>query len=507
MGKVQETIAKIYIGYMCVVFCLFYHNNYIDMMQAKRLAFLFGGILYVLLACALELLKFLIGDTGGQSRKKRKNQHSRNTAPKIRAPRPGSAAKFLILLLMSWLMSFAVSIDRQEAFWGQGAKCTGLLLYAVGALSAYFLWKYASWTPVLSWVFLGVTVIVCQLQILNRWGIDPLGMYSNLVEEQKIVFISTIGQVNYNASLDCFLIAVLLVMFLLCKERFSQIIYAVTLVIAYAGAICCCSDSFYLALAAMFVLLLCYVYAHPDKWIRLAVELLLLDAAVFGIWFFWSFVRNTYFWGVSVLLFNMKLHWALTGTLWVILISGYLFSTRWRRLWKWYCAVLSAAIPLTVVMVIRSSLEGWQIADATGGGESRLEIWRRVWRAFLDAPLVHKLWGYGFNNVNQALALSGANLLGTDELVDAHNIFLNSLLTSGVVGTVLAFAFLLWLFVDSIRTMKEKETALLAAMIVLAYAAQGMLNGPQVLTEPVYLVGIGIAAGIVRPRQLSEPAN
>jgi hypothetical protein len=474
------------------------------MMQAKRLAFLFGGILYVLLACALELLALVIGDTDGKSRKKRKN---RNTAPQIRVPRLGSAAKFLILLFLSWLMSFAVSIDRQEAFWGQGAKCTGLLLYAVGALSVYFLWKYVSWTPILSWVFLGVTVIVCQLQILNRWGIDPLGMYSNLVEEQKSVFISTIGQVNYNASLDCFLVAVLLVMFLLCKERFSQIVYAAALVIAYAGAICCCSDSFYLALAAMFVLLLCYVYAHPDKWVRLAVELILLDVSVFGIWFFWSFVRNTYFWGVSALLFNMKLHWALTGALWVILISGYLFSTRWRSLWKGYCAVLSAAIPITVVMVIRSSLEGWQITDAIGAGDSRLEIWRRVWRAFWDAPLVHKLWGYGFNNVNQALALSGTNLLGTDELVDAHNIFLNSLLTSGVVGTALALAFLLWLSVHSIRMLKEKETALLAAMIVLTYAAQGMLNGPQVLTEPVYLVGIGVAAGIVRPRQLSEPAN
>jgi O-antigen ligase len=160
-----------------------------------------------------------------------------------------------------------------------------------------------------------------------------------------------------------------------------------------------------------------------------------------------------------------------------------------------------------VVWVIRDSLEGWQITDAIGAGDSRLEIWRRVWRAFLDAPLVHKLWGYGFNNVNQALALSGANLLGTDELVDAHNIFLNSLLTSGVVGTALALAFLLWLFVHSIRMLKEKETALLAAMIVLTYAAQGMLNGPQVLTEPVYLVGIGVAAGIVRPRQESDLTN
>jgi hypothetical protein len=403
-----------------------------------------------------------------------------------------------LLLPVSWTVSFFLSIDKQEAFWGQQAKCTGLLLYVIGALSIWFLGRYLVWSPILSWLFLIAAGIVCQLQILNRWGIDPFGMYSNLVEEEKSIFISTIGQVNYNAALDCLILAVLLVWFLLSKDRFSRIVYGAVLVLAYGGAICCCSDSFYLALVVMFAALLCYVYAHPEKWLRLSAALILFDAAALGIWICWSYVAPAKFWGISTLLFDMKLHWMLTGAMWLVVILGYLCSTRWKKVWKWYCPALLVLVPAGGVLAWSRSFSASQLQAQLDSSGGRLEIWSKVWRTWNQAPLIHKLWGYGFNNVNQALACFGENQLGAEQLMDAHNIFLNSLLTSGFVGTAFGVAFLIWLFVRSVRSLRENEMGLLGCMIVLAYAAQGMVNGPQVLTEPVYLVGFGVAAAAIR---------
>jgi hypothetical protein len=491
MEKIQETIAKLYIAYMCVVFCLYYNNNYIDILQAKRLAFLCGGGIYVTAAFLLGLVMWWKGRKTSKGAMGRK--HTR-------------ALLFLVVLVASWVVSFGISVDKAEAFWGNGAKCTGLLMYLIGALSVWFLWKYLNWTPALTWLFLIASGIVCLLQIVNRWGADPLGMYSNLVEEEKEIFVSTIGQVNYNAAFDCLVIAALMAMFLLCRELFSKIVYGTVLAAAYAGAICCCSDSVYPAIAVMFAVLLLYVSVHPEKWRDFCIELILLDAAVFAVWLCWNHIGAVRFWGISALLFNMKLHWLLTGAMWLFILAGFLCRAKWSRGWRWYCTALVILAPLAAAGAWCFSFAGWERERVLGTADGRLDIWGRVWRAFENAPLLHKLWGYGFNNVSQALSLTGAGQVGSAALVDAHNIFLNCLLTSGVIGTVLLVVFLLGLLVDSVRAIKKTDAALAGCMIVLAYAVQGMFNGPQVLTEPVYLVGFGVAAGIIRRAEQPDTA-
>lgn len=483
MKKLQESSARCFIAYMCLVFPLFFHNNYIDIMQAKRLAFLFGGITFVIMMASFGLIDHFTSKT------------------KTQEPRPGYECLLPVFFLISWGISFGLSIDKSEAFWGYGAKCTGLFVYVVGFLCAYLLWKYLTWTPILTWTFLFGAGIVSILQILNRWGIDPLGMYSNLIEEEKPVFISTVGQVNYNAAFNCLIIAVLLVLFMLCEELFSKIVFAAALLLAYAGGICCCSDSIYLAWIVMFYILLIYVCAHPKKWFRLVAALLLLDAAVFGVWICWSYIRQVRFWGISALLFQMKLHWGLTILLWIFILAGSLVWWKGRRIWKQFCIALMVALPVTMLGVFKQTIYSWQIASEVSWTGTRFQIWEKSWRTFANAPLPNKLFGYGFNNVQQALAIAGESQLGGEIIQDAHNIFLNSLLTSGVVGTLLLTGLLIGLLVKCIRSTGKRDVALFGCMIIVTYFTQGMLNGPQILTEPVYMVAFGVVAGTVKQKQ------
>lgn len=448
-------------------------------MQAKRLAFLFGGINFVIAMAILGLIDHF------------------SAKAKMQVKRPGYECLLPAAFLISWGISFGLSIDKSEAFWGYGAKCTGLLVYVTGLLCAYLLWKHLTWTPILTWTFLLGAGIVSILQILNRWGIDPLGMYSNLVEEEKPVFISTIGQVNYNAAFNCLTIAVLLVLFMLCEELFSKIVFAVALLFAYAGGICSCSDSIYLAWIVMFYILFIYVCMHPKRWFRLAAVLLLLDAAVFGVWICWSYVRQVRFWGISALLFQMKLHWGLTILLWIFILAGSLVWWKGRRIWRQFCITLMVVLPVAMFGVFKWTIYSWQIAGEVDWTGTRFQIWEKSWMSFVNAPLLNKLFGYGFNNVQQALATVGESQLGEEIIQDAHNIFLNSLLTSGIIGTILLAGMLIGLLVKSIRLTKEKEEALFGVMIVAVYLVQGMLNGPQILTEPVYMVAFGVVAGIV----------
>ena len=158
-------------------------------------------------------------------------------------------------------------------------------------------------------------------------------------------------------------------------------------------------------------------------------------------------------------------------------------------------------LPVTMVGVFKWTIYSWQIASEVSWTGTRFQIWEKSWRTFTNAPLPNKLFGYGFNNVQQALAVAGESQLGGEIIQDAHNIFLNSLLTSGVVGTILMAGFLIGLLVKCIRLTEKRNVALFGCMIVVTYFTQGMLNGPQILTEPVYMVAFGVVAGIVKGKK------
>jgi O-antigen ligase len=99
--------------------------------------------------------------------------------------------------------------------------------------------------------------------------------------------------------------------------------------------------------------------------------------------------------------------------------------------------------------------------------------------------------------VTQALASIGEESFETTILQDAHSLFWNSLITSGIVGTALWIAFFTILLVKAFRKIKREQSALLVILGICIYLAQGLVNGPQILTTPIFLVELGIFCAIL----------
>lgn len=62
----------------------------------------------------------------------------------------------------------------------------------------------------------GITFI---LGILNRFGVDPLGMYKGISSSYQILFLSTIGQATWYSSYVCTVFAIGLCIFFCGKEQ------------------------------------------------------------------------------------------------------------------------------------------------------------------------------------------------------------------------------------------------------------------------------------------------
>ncbi|MDR0948833.1 MAG: O-antigen ligase family protein [Lachnospiraceae bacterium] len=97
-----------------------------------------------------------------------------------------------VLFGVSVLLSFLVSEDKQEALWGATGWYMGLFTQMV-MIGLYFLisrfWVISPW---LIGLFFPASAVVFLLGVLNRFGIDPLGMDIN-----NPAYISTIGNMNW----------------------------------------------------------------------------------------------------------------------------------------------------------------------------------------------------------------------------------------------------------------------------------------------------------------------
>jgi O-antigen ligase len=138
--------------------------------------------------------------------------------------------------------------------------------------------------------------------------------------------------------------------------------------------------------------------------------------------------------------------------------------------------------------------------ENTVWGTARSAIWKKCLLLFQKSSVGHKLFGYGFNNVGQALETIGEQQYENTWIQDAHNVLLNSLITSGIIGTLLWAVLLGVLLVCALKKIKYRETCLFVIIGIAVYLAQGIANGPQILTTPVFLTELGVFCSVVKSR-------
>ena len=131
-------------------------------------------------------------------------------------------------------------------------------------------------------------------------------------------------------------------------------------------------------------------------------------------------------------------------------------------------------------------------------GNDRGDLWQRMMTLFVQAPLVNKLFGYGFNNVFEALETIQLGVRAEEQISDAHNIYFNTLITSGIIGCVLWAVFIGILFYRAIRMIQQKKDHGIYVLIgLLCILIQGLVIGPQIITTPIILTEFGVFYSLV----------
>ena len=464
-----------------------------------------------------------------------------------------SLADIGVLLYMgASVISFVLSDFRTDAWegvsgWNMGLRTQLLMGASYFLISRFFPWKNGKEKrgtglagKLILYGFFAGSGITFILGILNRFGVDPLGMYKGISSSYQILFLSTIGQATWYSSYVCTVFAIGLCIFFAAKSnkiRFASGLYCV---LGFMTLVTQNSDSAFASLALLFTGLFVAACGSPDKMERF-LETAILGAASFkAIGFLqWGFSDRALELGrLSVMFSRGWLSWLLLLFFSICLIVLLQFEEKkgkaavekewgkWKKKLRLICiiGVLSAAV-LALLLIIGNTAGLWEkwfgitfhnqyLLFDNKWGSDRGFTWKAAAGMFAEMTPLRKLFGAGpdcFKAYSYSIP-EYADLLyqywKPNILTNAHNEFLNLLICIGIVGLLAFLAMLgmgVWRFFKAWEKKSEgTESTWLSAFVlagmlsILAYAGHNFFCYQQVCCTPFLFIVMGLAESAVR---------
>ena len=368
-------------------------------------------------------------------------------------PRPGRlpwrsdhALWALGAVVVSGVVSTALSLSPQASFWGLGGYYGGCMMVLFTAAVYLAARAFAPQKIFNGLAFcLGITTaLVTVLYVLNIFNIDLIGTYADTAVVERAQFFSTLGQKNFCSGFMAFALPLVFYAFLAARGVRHTVLYGIP---AFFGGLALAvvdAEGLALGIGAAVLVLLC----QKDFTTRT-----LRRVAVIGAFFFFNagwmqYMRtHVYTQGGKPMLAALG-HVGWTGffvclAVWAVLY----FGLRGREIPLYKAGRAVAGVMLLGAVVLALLANFWPGFPSLGRlddvlifnddwGTYRGIAWRITAETWLAQPLWRKLFGVGPGMMHNAVAAwAGADITARMKtFYAAHNEYLELLLTTGVAG-------------------------------------------------------------------------
>ncbi len=480
----------LYLLSMLLIFPLFNTDKMFHLYLDKRNFFLVSSIVY--LCVMLPQILIALYDWGNDM-----------TMPK----KPDII--FTLALLAALAISTFLSRNITSTFFEMSSRTISGLCFLV-ILAIYFaIRQYGRLDNPLLWVWIAGSSAIYICGIFCACGINFFNIQDGLNAAQILIYLTPMSNINYTACYVCLMLPPVMVIYMLCKEAFSQKICAVNLYLGFLFTLFIKTDSSIIAMI-LGILLLGYFALESEPWADRYTQ---ITGIYLGAKLTICILR---------LLFRDKLH-PFHGTGAIVLdyriliceILCYLvFLFMWRRNRKIVREKLAAARKILVIIVLaavgvgvicilfgninaaRLSKESfWQnlvLTDATFN--ERGFVWRRTASAIKEEPLIRKMFGNGMNSYETLMQIM-RKLPADSGYADPHNEILQITTDMGLLGLISYFGLLLSTLVRGFRNWKSNSFYIMGAVTLIIYLIQALMNEYSIYTLPFLFIFLALMNG------------
>lgn len=520
-SRITNRIITILLAILAAIFPLYIENAYFNIIQAKY-RFYYISILATAILLLLFSLIMLFIDL-----KEFHGEHCKNFFS-LFTPANIKNIFFIsdVAVLVYWFSCIVSTLQSEylyESFWGNEGRFCGLFLITLYVFFYFIVtrfWKPNKWTLEL---FLISGILLCLVGITDYFKMDIFHFRDHISVKQANIFTSTIGNINTYTSYVALLIGYSASMFVKSRKFFSGLWYYVCYVTSVFAIIMGCSDNAYLALGFLFAFLPFYLFRSKQDVLRY----LTLIASFITVIQCISFINQIC--GDAVLgidgLFNVlasiRVLPVFTLLFWLLVLIFYWFVTKrssaddlfsGKKLIHAWSVLICICLAGIVFLLFDANVLGHgsrygslssYLVFSDSWGTNRGYIWRKSLELYHSFPFMHKLFGYGPDTfgIMTTQFFRDEMITATGQVFDnAHNEYLQLLLTIGPIGLIAYVVFILKSCQDILKASAKSPVLLGCAVAVLCYFCQALVNLNVPLVTPSMWMLLSIGVVIVRKK-------
>ncbi len=363
-------------------------------------------------------------------------------------------------------------------------------------------------------IFIGIT-IVSVIAIFNYYKIDVLGIFAKYKSNENVYlnFTSTIGNKNYLSALICVALPFSIGMAIASEDIIMRVIAYASTCIQFMGLIVATSDGGFLGCMAAIAVILVISSRCAKKLTRFFLCLTLMMVGAKLIWlcellteggskgytsFSQFFVYSPVVFvimSVSALIFAGLLLGNKRGIVkeipkavfFICLSLVGLAVAAFAGLLIYYSCI-DTETKLTGMMKFFRFDEKW--------GTHRGYFWIKSFEAFGDMNFFEKLFGTGpetFFYSFKPYFSEMIKLFNESSTNAAHNVYINYLITHGILGLGAYLTLVVSSIVSTIKRARENSLAFVCAGVIIAFAVQDIVNIANPVNTPWFIVFIALS--------------
>jgi len=416
----------------------------------------------------------------------------------------------MLCFLFISALSTLFSQYHTEAFWGNEGRYQGMFLWFLYGAAYFIISRYAKPTLKMMQVFLIGGVISALWGITNFLGMDPFHWLELVKEEQRGIFVSSYGNINtYTATMSIFM-AIAGTLYIMASEKCSEdtnwkireLWYPIAFFLLCVALITGRSDNAALAIIAFFIMVPFFTWNNPIRIMRHSYLCALFGGAMVTSSWLALGTKNPYIQsndGILLRLCNDRtamLFICISGILWIMICT--VFANRQtdyaKKIWA---GLIMTIIPIGFLgvaalrnhPVLLNSAIGQFLHFSDSWGSHRGYIWRAAIEEFENFTLKDTLIGTGpetFGLVMKNLRYDEMKAITGQVFDSPHNEFLQYLFTTGILGAVSYYSFLISGLVHGIKTNTSLRSA--AAVAIAVYTVTSFVNISVPITQPYIII-------------------
>lgn len=511
-NKLYHNLKKlVYIGitaYMLVILGILplYHRNGFYMIgDMKYRFFLYASVIFLPVMLVLLLIMVMI-------------QHQKWKL----SPVDICALGYAIVICLSYAVSEYKGIALAGYMdWHMGLV-TQLLFVAIYAAVSRG-WK---WDERVVWYMCGIAGFIFLLGLLNRYAIDPLGMYGGLEYWNKTHLLATIGNINWYCGYFCVVFPIGFYYYWNGREkRFFGIIWLLFVIVAFGTIVTQGSESGLVAFAIIMFLYFLLSFESNRKMLRFLEANVVFGITCLLLKVFYYLLQERAYFGVDLPAIKI-----ITSSVWVyytiaviVVYAVFRYAVKVKNIQiekhkriRSICVIVSvlAANLLIAAMLIHvknkeifpviDKLSFLNLNDMWGSGRGLL--WPLTWKAFYEMPFVNQLFGVGpdcfapYMYTYYGSSLQGflQGWWGDAVVANAHNEWLNTLINTGVLGLSTYMGIMVTGVVGFLKKQQELPILLAFGMSIIMYMINNTASFQQVVSTPILFMVIGMGENIRR---------